>query len=443
MNNSPIKNKIWFSKMKKTTTPSWFPSIFFSTSLLVMLATALSLQAAENQGVIDLNMAVANTLTDNPSLRAMGYQMQAQDARILQAGIKPAPQLNVELENVLGTGDNNLFESAQTTVSVAWVLERGVRERQVDAARAGTSVVESELNIKRLDEAAETARRYLLCLLLQTRMTNARGGITLAEEAVAAIQRRVEAGTAFNAELSRARAELARRELTLEDIEHELLSAYYRLGAQWGESEPSFSRVVGDLFEVPEVESFASLKSQLDENPDLTQFLSQQRLNEAQLRLEESRNKQSWRVSAGLRRLEVTSDQAFVAGFTIPLGRQNNNRGRVEEARSNIARTEMEAVAERVRLETELFVIYQELQHSIQLTEALRIEILPLYEQALEETQNAYDLGRYSYLEWNAAQSELLAARYDLIDASMGIFQNLIEIERITGVSVEVTQFSQ
>jgi cobalt-zinc-cadmium efflux system outer membrane protein len=400
-------------------------------------------QTPVNDAVINLPDAITRTLTDNPGLRAVGNQMRVQDARILQAGIKPRPELNVEVENVLGSGPNDLFHSAQTTVSIAWILERGVREKQVAAARAGATVVETEINIRRLDAAAETARRYLLCLVLQTRMVNAIEGIQLGQEAVAAIERRVSAANTPGAELARAQADLKRLELVQEDIEHELLSAYYRLAAQWGETEPNLTRVEGNLFDSPTIENFDALEAKLEQNPDITKYLSLQRLNDAQLRLEQARSRQSWRVSTGFRWLGQTSDHGFVADLTIPIGKQDSNRGRVAEARARIAQTEAEKQAVQVRLETELFVIYQELQHSIQLTDAFTNEILPLYEQALEETRIAYEAGRYSYFEWNATQRNLLAARYDLIDAAMGIYQNLIEIERLTGVSVEVPQLTQ
>lgn len=392
--------------------------------------------------VISLDEAATRTLSESPALQAQGYQMQIQEARTLQAGIKPQAQFSVEAENFLGSGDNDMFSALQTTFSIAWILDRGIRQSRIDTESARMPVIESAMNVARLDAVAETARRYLECLDLQTRMVSAREGIRLAQAAVGEIETRVNNGIAPGADLARANAELARRELMLEDIEHELLSAYYRLGAQWGEVQPSFTRVAGSVFDQPQIDSLETFQSRLEQNPDLQVYLSQQRLNQAQLGLEQARNRQNWQISAGIRRLELTSDNAFVAAFSMPLGRQDINRGNIEAARNTILMTELEARAERTRLETELFVIYQELQHSIQLTAALRDNILPLYQQALEETRAAYELGRYSYLEWNAAQTDLLAAQNDLIEASKGFYTNLIELERLTGISIAAEQFT-
>tara|TARA_R110002110_G_scaffold415859_1_gene658676 strand:- start:75496 stop:76752 length:1257 start_codon:yes stop_codon:yes gene_type:complete len=412
-------------------------TIFLLFSLCLMPAFGQAQDA-----VVSLDEAVTRTLTENPALQAQGYQMQIQEARTLQAGITPQPQLSVEAENFLGSGSNDMFSGMQTTFSISWILDRGIRQSRVDAASARMPLIESEINIARLDAVAETARRYLDCLDLQTRMMTARQGIQLAQEAVSEIETRVNNAITPTADLARANAELARRELILEDIEHELLSAYYRLGAQWGETQPSFSRVAGDIFDQPEVAGLQTFQTRLEQNPDLQVYLSQQRLNQAQLELEQARNRQNWQVSAGIRHQELTGDNAFVAGFSMPLGRDAVNRGNVEAARNTIRMTELEAQAERVRLETELFVIYQELQHSVHLSETISSEILPLYRQALEETQAAYELGRYSYLEWNAAQTELLAAQNDLIEASRGFYTNLIEIERLTGLSIAAEQFT-
>ena len=392
---------------------------------------------------IDLNTAITRTLINNPSLKAEGFQTNIQEARVLQAGIKPRPQLDVQLEDFVGTDRYDLFGSSQATVSITWVLNHGLTSRQVDAARSRLSVIESERLVQRLDAAAETARRFMLCLALQAQLDNAAQGVALGEAAVAAIEQRVAAATTTQAELLRARADLRQLELTYEDFEHEVLGAYYRLSAQWGETEPDFSTVDGELLAVPELESFSDLQSRLQENPDLTKFFSEQRMNEAQLTLERARNRASWNVSAGVRRLQASQDLAFVAGISIPLGNPDINRGRVEEVRARIAQTESELAAEQVRLQTELFVLYQELVHFVELTQAISNDIVPLYQQALEETQRAYETGLLGYLELNAAQRSVMSSRYDLIEAALGVYQNLIEIERLTGVAIDVPETLQ
>jgi len=143
-----------------------------------------------------------------------------------------------------------------------------VRQRHIDAARAGPSLFSVEADIKQLDAAAETARRYLVSLAFQARRVNADKTVQLAEETIEAVQKRVRAGKTPEAELSRAQAELARRKLEREDIEHELLSAHRQLAAQWGATTLDFMRVEGDIVRLPQLASFETLKSRLQQNPE-------------------------------------------------------------------------------------------------------------------------------------------------------------------------------
>ena len=404
--------------------------LLFST-----LVRAESGQVGSGQ-MIDLNEAVARTLLRNPGLIAFGHQLQAQDGRVMQAGLAPNPELTLAVENALGTGEFAGIDGAETTLSIAWVLEHGVRQRRLETARAGVSLLDVEADIMRLDAAAETARLFFSCLSNQAQMVNAGEAVQLAQETVRAVKKRVQAGKSPQAELARAQAELARMKLNREDFEHELLSASRRLAAQWGETGPGFRRVNGEILTLPATDPFATLKSRIDRNPDIARFLSEQRVGEAELRLAEAQRKQNWRVSAGIRRHELTDDEALVANITLPLALRNKNQGGIAAARARLAQTDADAVAARIRVETSLFVIYQELQHSLHRAKAFRDDVIPHLEQALTDTRNAYELGRYSYFEWRTVQKDLLEARGARVEASVDAHKNAIEIERLTGVRI-------
>lgn len=403
---------------------------FWGTALLLC---NLSAHAAES---ITLNEAVTSTLTRNPDLLAFGYELRAQDGRILQAGLAPKPELNVTVEDVLGTGVAQALSGAQTTVSIAWVVEGDLRQRRVDAARTGSLVLAAAAEVMRLDAAAQTARYYLQALAHQARLAMAEQAITLAEETVATVTLRVSAATAPRSELARAQAELARRELHREDLSHELLGFYHWISAQWGELVPPFTLVEGDPLQLPEVEPFAALLARIEQNPDLDRFLSEQRLYESALQLEQAQRNSPWRFNAGVRRIESSSDMGFVAGVTIPLNRGNQNQGRIDEAHARLGQSSAQQEAARVRIQTALFLFHSELEHSLHLAEALRTDIIPRYEEALAEVRRAYELGGSSYMEWLQVQDELLGARNELVEASVLAHQNMIEIERLTGVRV-------
>lgn len=401
-------------------------------STVMLLASGPAL-AAES---ITLERAITNTITQNPELQAFGYEMRVQDSVILQAALAPKPELTVAVEDVLGTGVAQGLSRAQTTVSISWVLEGQLRQRRIDAARTGSLVLASDAEVMRLDAAAQTTRYYTQALALQARLQLAAQAIALAEDSVATISQRVDAGTSPRSDLARARAELSMRELRQEDLNHELVGFYHRIAAQWGAPEPDFSRVQGDLMNLPVVEAYTTLETRIEQNPDLTRFLSEQRLYESTLLLEQAKRNSLWRFNAGVRRIENSSDIGFLAGVTIPLNRGNLNQGRIEEARVRLEQSSARQEAERVRVMTSLFLFHQELQHSLHIAEALRNDVIPEYELALAEVRRAYELGGSSYMEWLQTQDDLLSARKQLLEASVLAHQNMIEIERLTGVRI-------
>lgn len=409
--------------------------LFFNT-VLHAESSVKSLEQNTDRQRINLQQAISKTFEHNPALRSFSYALKAQQGRQFQAGLTASPELSFMVEDALGTGDFTGLDNAQATLGIAWVVEGEIRQSYIDVADAGASSLSSEADSKRLDAAAETAHLYIVVLANQTRLSNAIKTVTLAEDTVLAVKKRVLAGKTPGAELARARAEFYRRQLGHEDIEHELKSSIRLLAAQWGETQPDFNQVEGNIFKLPTILPFDVLKKQLERSPEFTRLMSEERLNQAQLNLAESKSDSPWRVNLGIRHFETSNDQALVAGISIPFGERSRNTGGIIEARENLSQTQAQADALKVRFETTLYVLSEEMQHAHHSVGAYHNDIIPQLEKALKETRRAYNLGRYSYLEWRTVQVDLLDARSALVEASIDMHLKVIEIERLTGVSM-------
>ena len=64
-------------------------------------------------------------------------------------------------------------------------------------------------------------------------------------------------------------------------------------------------------------------------------------------------------------------------------------------------------------------------------------QMIPDLTEALGLTREGYERVRYSYLEWNAAQADLLSARLSLIETASSILLNQALIEQLTGQPLE------
>ena len=401
------------------------------------LAQGNSAVAESNaEEAINFDQAIARTLESNPALLSFGYQIEAQQGLVLQSGMRPNVELGVIVENAIGTGDFSGVDGAEATISLAWVLERGKRERRVDAARAGLSLLESEAELQRLEAAAKTTRLFLMSLAHQAQVDLADEAVALAETTVAVVQKRVQAGRTATADLARAEVDLSRLQLEHENLKHRLQISIRNLAAQWSETRPAFKSVRGNLADLPVPDDFSALLARVEQSPNLRRFLSERRLREAELRRIEANAKPDWRLTAGVRQMQLTDDQALVAGITVPLGAKKRNQGHVAAARADLARSDADRVVTRVQIETRLFALYEDLTHSLHRAVTLRDDILPRVESALAETQRAYEMGRYSYFELRAAQDDALQARTEVTVALIDAHRNVIEIEALTGAAL-------
>jgi len=392
--------------------------------------------AAIGDEAIDFDQAIAKALESNPTLLSFGYEVQAQQGVITHSGMSPNVELGIGVENALGTGPFSGLDGAEATISLAWTLERGKRQHRVDVAEAGLSLLESEAEIQRFEVAAETARFFLTSLANQAQLDLADEAIALAENTVTVVKRRVQAGRVAKADLARAEVDLSRLELAREDLEYRLRTSIRGLAAQWGETRPNITSVRGNLADLPEPDTFEVLLARVEQNPGLRRFLNERRLREAELRRIESDAKPDWKLMAGVRQMQLVDEQAMVASITIPLGGNKRNQGRVTTARAKLVRSEADRAVIRIQLETRLFALYEELKHSLRVAIILRDDILPRVESALTETQRAYELGRYSYIELRTAQDDALRARMEVTTALIDAHRNVLEIEALTGAAL-------
>ncbi len=399
-------------------------------TLAFMLAVWPHTALAQEVG-LTLRQALENALASNKQLAAFEYRLAEQKGRQQQAGLYPNPQFDLLVENVGGQGDFRGSDSAETTLSIGWAIEPGLRGRRVGVAEARSARARLDTQILRLDVAAETAQRFLSCLESQAHLEATEAAVALGERTVSAVERRVRAGRAPRAELLRARAELAIERLARDGVTHEQSVAYHRLAGQWGETAPSFARVNGALLTLPTVAPFDELVARIEENPELARLASEQRIAEAQLRLAKARRWPTLTPSLGARRFETTSDWALVAGLTVPLPLFDRNQGRVAESRAALARTHADSEAGSVRLHTTLYEIYQEMQHSVHRVEVLRNEVIPRLEETMDETRRGYAQGRYRYYELRTVEADLLAARRSLVEAGTAAHRLVITLERL------------
>jgi cobalt-zinc-cadmium efflux system outer membrane protein len=402
--------------------------------VLCIAAAAQAQTTAFPTGELTLAQAIAATLAGNPELRIGEFELRGSEGRVQQAGLRPNPQLALELENFAGSGDTSGTDVLETTLTLSQVVELGgKRERRQQVASRGHEALTVERRIRQLDVLAEVTRRYLEVVLTQERLALSQTALDLSEQTLAVMARRVRAARSPRAEQTRAAIARTRSRLDRARAQQALDAARLRLAVMWGGDQARFTTAVADLYALPAMSPIDTLTSRLVQSPDFLHYAAEQRLREAELQLARARARPSLKLSAGLRRLQRSDDTALVAGVSLPLPLFDRRQGQRIESRSRIAKTEAERSAALVKARATLSSLHGELRVARAEVEALRAELLPQAERALGQTRSGFERGRFSYLELASAQQDVLDAERAAIEAAGTVHHLHTEIERLTG----------
>ena len=388
------------------------------------------------QNAITLDEAFANAIARHPDLARFRFLHEVAQATVDEAALSPALTAGVQIENAPGTGAAAGFGQAETTLSLASVLELGgkrdARQAVANAQKQALSLTEEA---QRLDLLAEVARRFLDLLAAQSSVQIAEAELVQRQRVVNAAARRVRAGASPESVRLSAEAAVARTRLARERAIAETQAATRRLAALWNDRTPGFDRAAGDPLAMPAVPTLEALQSLVDRSPELRRFADETRLREARVQLARAARTTDIQWQAGLRRLEETDNWAAVVGVSVPLGASRRAAPRIREAQADLAALALERESEEISLYATLADAQARLSIASAEVSAARTDVLPRLQQAEQIAERAYRAGALSYLEWAQIQAETTATRREELQAAIEGHRALIEIQRLTGES--------
>ncbi len=396
-------------------------------------AAAAGAELPDSPEVLDLRRALALVLRQNPELAAFSWEVRAAEARELQAGLLPNPELGVDFENV--GGNLRRFRESETTVSLAQnLLFEPKRSRAVRLSEAETKVVGWQYESKRLEVFTAAAQAFVDVLGAQERMKIAGETVRIAQEVSAAAARRVAVGDAPAVEQTRAEVELARVSIESERARQDLDACRIRLAAMWGCTVPRFSEAAGTLECDTELPSLEALREHLRRNPELLSAAAEVVKSRAALALERSKRIPDLTAQIGYRRIEGDDVDTFVFGFSVPLPLFDRNQGAIREAEANIACAEWQERDARVHALAALAEAHGELAAAVKECRAFRDKIVPGATEAFQKTQAGYAQGTFDYLELLTVQETLAKTRADHVNALVRVHHAIAAVERLIGM---------
>mgnify|MGYP003700384715 FL=1 len=409
----------------------------FRNLLLVLTLFSMSLWVNAQEaltGTISLRDAFEAVMQSNPRLRSFQFREEALLGQRESANLNPPLRANGGIEEFLGTGNLQDFSATELNIGLSQVIELGgKRQARLGVANRRIDLLAAEQRVVELDLLGETTQRFIDVVAAQELLELQRRATEIANQTIELLEPLVAAGRSPQLEQDRAEAARIRAEAAQAMAVAMLDSARIRLSAMWANSEPQFDNVDANLLAVGAAGSLQPLLSNLDSNPDIAIYGSEERLHEAELRQANTMQQSNIEWSAGVRHLRELNDTAFTVGVSMPLFAESRAQGKIREARARLQEVEAQRAVTMNRLTGEITSLYQRLNQTISEVNLLQDEVLPRLESVQEQSRAAYENGTYSYLELISAQQEYLDAELALINSATTAHKLRAEIERLSG----------
>lgn len=394
--------------------------------------------AEEPTGFITLRQALFLVLLKNPELLSFSWEVRAQEARMLQAGLPPNPAIDIEVENFGGSGDFRDLDAAETTISLSQLIELGgKRSKRKQIASLEHELANWDYLTKRADVLTEATKAFVNVLAAQKGLSLETELVGLAEKVFDSVTARVKAGKVSPVEETRAKVTYSTSKIALERAKRNLAASRKQLAVMWASQTPLFDKVEGQIDKIVPIPTAGQLEDLIFQNPDIARWATEMEQRRANVALEDAKKIPDPTISLGTRHFNENDDNAFVFLVSIPLPVFDRNQGARLEARRRIEKAKEEQKTVKIRVLNELAQAYQSLSSAYVEAKALKKEVLPDARAAFEASRKGYRLGKFDYMVLLDAQRTLFETRAEYLRALSQYHMALADVERLVGAGLD------
>ncbi len=383
-------------------------------------------------GPLTLERALTLTSRYGPTLQVTGLRAQAARARVGDAGRRPNPTLNATEENF---GGQLGASHREATMAISQVFEiGGDRSARLGLAEAESRLASAEAGTIGRDALAQAADRFIAAWSLQARLGRLREGEALTEQAIRAATQRFQAGASPRLEILRAQSRATTQAVERQRTESDLTVARRELALSWGAVTATFDSLVAPEQVLPS--DTAGWWPRLSAHPELTRAAATEAIASARVQAAAAARSPDLTLSGGVRRLEEVQGSGFLVGAEVPLPLWNRGGGGVTAAHRELEAATTERRATEQRLQISFVVAAERIKAAAAVYDTLRLRVRPAREQIVDELLRGYRMGRSSYLDLVAEQSNLLDTELALIDAQAELWRAHLRLEFLAGTGL-------
>ena len=403
---------------------------------------------AQSDVPVSLNDLVIRATQSNRDLLAVRQRLEEAKGLLRQAGVKPAPTLDVG--GVTGRPLATVGEE-QFTAGISREFETaGKRSKRIEVAEKQLAIAEAEYQERVRQFRFEISSRYADFTADVERIRVIDHLREATRRSIELTRARVEKGDAAALELNLQEAELGR-------IEAQRATAMGRVESIRADISRLAGLTAGEAWSVapqtdpPPLEKASLVKQALERRPDLMMMRLLEQQGVAESALAEAEGHANVTLSASYGRVYSRFDDQFGTspsgqsvqlrdrddvlsiGVSLPLFSRNRNLGNIEAAvaRARGARLRKEYLERAIPLEIE--AAWQRFESMRLALASLNQQTLPLAEKNLEVIRQAYQLGQLRMLDVLNEQRRVFDTQLATIDTRAELRRSIAEIERVSG----------
>jgi cobalt-zinc-cadmium efflux system outer membrane protein len=363
----------------------------------------------------------------NPEISVALREQEATEGARIQAGVRHNPYISSEIQD---TRRN----TQQITLQFNQEIELGnKRESRLALADILHTKATAELDALKATIHANTVNAFYEVLVAQERLALSKSSFEVANAAVNAATKRVNAGKSSPVEETKSNIAASSAKIELNQSNSQLNSARKRLSALWGNPSPVFEQAYGDVENIPLVPSFENLLALLENAPAIGIANLEVSARGGSTKLARSQSTPNITISAGIVHNQELGLNQAILGLSAPIPLFDRNQGNVQEAVSLQYKAQDELIALKTQLTTKLAGEHERLSVARLSAISLREEILPGAQNAFEAANKGFNAGKFNFLDVLDAQRTLFQAKSQYIQVLLDAHQAIAEIESILG----------
>lgn len=401
----------------------------FSAVLLLIIFShsSRSAELTEPPKLLRLEVALGLAMGANPEISVALREQEATEGARIQAGVRHNPYISSEIQDTRS-------DTQQITLQFNQEIELGnKRESRLALADILHTKATAELDALKAMIHANTVNAFYEVLVAQERLALSKSSFEVANAAVNAATKRVNAGKSSPVEETKSNIAASSAKIELNQSNSQLNSARKRLSALWGNPFPVFEQAYGDVENIPLVPSFENLLALLENAPAIGIANLEVSARGGSTKLARSQSTPNITISAGIVHNQELGLNQAILGLSAPIPLFDRNQGNVQEAVSLQYKAQDELIALKTQLTTKLAGEHERLSVARLSAISLREEILPGAQNAFEAANKGFNAGKFNFLDVLDAQRTLFQAKSQYIQVLLDAHQAIAEIESILG----------